>query len=147
MSNNFEPKIIGFLCNWCAYAGGDLAGVSRLQYPPNMRAVRVMCSGMVHPDLVVDTLVKGADGVIIMGWHLGECHYLEGNHIALARAEAIQMILEDFGIDPRRFAIEWVSSAEAPRFAEVVTRFTETIRTLGPNPLNAKNHHRTEAVV
>ena len=135
MAENFEPVIVGFLCNWCAYAGADLAGVSRLQYPPNMRAIRVMCSGMVHPNLVVEALEKGADGVIIMGWHLGECHYLDGNNKALARAQAIKLVLEDLGIDPERFAIEWVSSAEAPRFAQVVTEFTEKIKSLGPNPL------------
>jgi F420-non-reducing hydrogenase iron-sulfur subunit len=138
MTEKYEPTILGFLCNWCAYAGGDLAGVSRLQYPANMRAVRVMCSGMVHPDLVVEAFNLGADGVIVMGWHLGECHYLEGNHKAQARAQVIQIILQDIGIDPERFAIEWVSSAEAPRFAKVVTRFTEKIRAMGPIALRSR---------
>lgn len=135
MSDEFEPKIIGFLCNWCAYAGGDLAGVIRAQYPPNMRAIRVMCSGMVHPDLVVEALKIGADGVIIMGCHIGQCHYQDGNSKALARVDVVKIVLEDMGIEPERFAIAWVSSAEGQRFAKVITDFTESIKLLGPNPL------------
>jgi F420-non-reducing hydrogenase iron-sulfur subunit len=130
----FEPLIIGFCCNWCSYAGADLAGVSRLQYPPNMRIVRVMCSGMVHPNLVIDALTKGADGVIICGCHIGDCHYLEGNVKAENRKEAIELLLEDFGLEPERFRLEWVSASEGPRFAEVMRDMTETIRQLGPSP-------------
>jgi F420-non-reducing hydrogenase iron-sulfur subunit len=133
-NEEFEPLIIGFCCNWCSYAGADLAGVSRLQYPPNLRVIRVMCSGMVHPNLVIDALTKGADGVIICGCHLGDCHYLEGNVKAENRKEAIELMLEDFGIEPERFRLEWVSASEGPRFAEVIKEMTETVRALGPSP-------------
>lgn len=133
-NEEFEPLIIGFCCNWCSYAGADLAGVSRLQYPPNMRIVRVMCSGMVHPNLVIDALTKGADGVIICGCHIGDCHYLEGNVKAENRKEAIELLLEDFGLEPERFRLEWVSASEGPRFAEVMREMTEAVRELGPSP-------------
>ena len=133
-NEEFEPLIIGFCCNWCSYAGADLAGVSRLQYPPNMRIVRVMCSGMVHPNLVIDALTKGADGVIICGCHIGDCHYLEGNLKAENRKEAIDLLLEDFGLEPERFRLEWISASEGPRFAEVMRELTETLRELGPSP-------------
>ena len=133
-NEEFEPLIIGFCCNWCSYAGADLAGVSRLQYPPNMRIVRVMCSGMVHPNLVIDALTKGADGVIICGCHIGDCHYLEGNLKAENRKEALELLLEDFGLEPERFRLEWISASEGPRFAEVMREMTETIRELGPSP-------------
>jgi F420-non-reducing hydrogenase iron-sulfur subunit len=129
----FEPVIIGFCCNWCSYAGADLAGVSRQQYPPNLRIIRVMCSGMVHPNLVIDALTKGADGVLICGCHIGDCHYLEGNVKAENRKEAIELMLEDFGIEPERFRLEWVSASEGPRFAEIIREMTETVRALGPS--------------
>ena len=133
-NEEFEPLIIGFCCNWCSYAGADLAGVSRLQYPPNLRVVRVMCSGMVHPNLVIDALTTGADGVIICGCHIGDCHYIEGNVKAENRKEAIELMLEDFGIEPERFRLEWVSASEGPRFAEVIREMTEAVRSLGPSP-------------
>ena len=129
----FEPLIVGFCCNWCSYAGADLAGVSRQQYPPNLRIIRVMCSGMVHPNLVIDALTKGADGVLICGCHIGDCHYLDGNVKAENRKEAIELMLEDFGIEPERFRLEWVSASEGPRFAEVVREMTESVRALGPS--------------
>jgi F420-non-reducing hydrogenase iron-sulfur subunit len=129
----FEPIIVGFCCNWCSYAGADLAGVSRFQYPPNLRIIRVMCSGMVHPNLVIDALTKGADGVLICGCHIGDCHYLDGNVKAENRKEAIELMLEDFGIEPERFRLEWVSASEGPRFAEVIREMTETVRALGPS--------------
>ena len=133
-NEEFEPLIIGFCCNWCSYAGADLAGVSRLQYPPNMRIVRVMCSGMVHPNLVIDALTKGADGVIICGCHIGDCHYLEGNLKAENRKEALELLLEDFGLEPERFRLEWISASEGPRFAKVMKEMTEAVRELGPSP-------------
>ncbi len=136
-NEEFEPLIIGFCCNWCSYAGADLAGVSRLQYPPNLRVIRVMCSGMVHPNLVIDALTKGADGVLICGCHIGDCHYLEGNLKAENRKEAIELMLEDFGIEPERFRLEWVSASEGPKFAEVITNMTESVRALGPSPYRA----------
>ena len=130
----FEPLILAFCCNWCSYAGADLAGISRRQYPPNIRIIRVMCSGMIHPNLVIDALNKGADGVIICGCHHGYCHYLEGNLKAEKRADAIRLMLEDFGIEDERFRIEWISASEGPRFAQVMTEFTETVKKLGPSP-------------
>ena len=133
-NDEFEPLIIGFCCNWCSYAGADLAGVSRLQYPPNMRIVRVMCSGMVHPNLIIDALTKGADGVIICGCHIGDCHYLEGNLKAENRKEAIELLLEDFGLEPERFRLEWISASEGPRFAEVMREMTDSVRAVGASP-------------
>ena len=133
-SNEFEPLIISFCCNWCSYAGADLAGVSRIQYPPNVRIIRVMCSGMVHPNLVIDALTKGADGVLVCGCHPGDCHYQTGNLTAQKRAEAIKLMLQDFGIEEDRFRLEWVSASEGQRFAYVMKEMTETVRKLGPNP-------------
>lgn len=132
--SDFEPLIIGFCCNWCSYAGADLAGTSRLQYPPNIRIIRVMCSGMVHPNLVIDALTKGADGILICGCHPGDCHYQEGNLKAEKRAEAIKLMLQDFGIEDERFKLEWVSASEGPKFSQVVKEFTGIIKQLGPNP-------------
>jgi F420-non-reducing hydrogenase iron-sulfur subunit len=134
MSEAFEPKIIAFCCNWCSYAGADLAGTSRIQYPPNARIVRVMCSGMVHPNLVINALTGGADGVLICGCHIGDCHYLEGNKRAQARAEAIELMLEDYGLEPERFRLAWVSASEGGRFAEVMHEMVEAVRALGPSP-------------
>jgi F420-non-reducing hydrogenase iron-sulfur subunit len=134
MSDEFEPLIVSFCCNWCSYAGADLAGVSRLQYPPNIRIIRVMCSGMVHPNLVIEALTKGADGVLICGCHPGDCHYGEGNLKTEKRSEAIILMLEDFGLEEERFRLEWVSASEGPKFAEVVREFTEQVKKLGPSP-------------
>jgi F420-non-reducing hydrogenase iron-sulfur subunit len=134
MQDEYEPLIVSFCCNWCSYAGADLAGVSRLQYPPNIRIIRVMCSGMVHPNLVIDALTKGADGVLMCGCHPGDCHYKEGNLKAEKRADAIFLMLEDFGLEPERFRLEWVSASEGPRFAQVAREFTDQIKKLGPNP-------------
>jgi F420-non-reducing hydrogenase iron-sulfur subunit len=130
----YEPLIVGFLCNWCSYAGADLAGTSRIQYPPNVRVIRVMCSGMVHPNLVINALTKGADGVLMCGCHPGDCHYLEGNLKAEARAEAIDLMLMDFGLEPERFRLEWVSASEGDKFAKVVTEMVKQLKELGPSP-------------
>ena len=130
----FEPLIIAFCCNWCTYTGADLAGTSRIQYPPNVRIIRVMCSGMVHPNLVIEALTKGADGVLLCGCHPGDCHYLEGNLKAQKRAEAIDLMLEDYGLEPDRFRLEWVSASEGQRFADVVTNMVESVRAVGPSP-------------
>lgn len=129
----FEPLIITFCCNWCSYAGADLAGVSRIQYPPNIRVIRVMCSGMVHPNLVIDALTKGADGVLVCGCHPGDCHYREGNLKAEARADAIKLMMQDFGIEEPRFRLEWVSASEAPRFAQVIAGMVSEVKALGPS--------------
>jgi F420-non-reducing hydrogenase iron-sulfur subunit len=134
MNDEYEPLIVSFCCNWCSYAGADLAGVSRLQYPPNIRIIRVMCSSMVHPNLVIEALTKGADGVLICGCHPGDCHYEDGNLKTEKRADAIFLMLEDFGLEPERFRLEWVSASEGPKFAQVAKEFTEQIKKLGPNP-------------
>ncbi len=135
MTSHSEPIIIGFLCNWCSYTGADLAGVARLQYPPNLRPIRVMCTGMVHPALVMEAFYQGADGVIIMGCHPGECKYKNGNEKALARVEVLALELAGVGINPKRLALEWISSAEASVFARVITHFTHQIQKLGPHDL------------
>ncbi|MCW3992836.1 MAG: hydrogenase iron-sulfur subunit [Candidatus Bathyarchaeota archaeon] len=131
----FEPKIVGFLCNWCSYAGADLAGVSRIQYPSNMRIIRVMCSGRLAPEAVVKALYYGADGVLILGCHIGDCHYLTGNHQAMKRVAILRRLLSYLGVDPRRVKLDWVSASEGSRFAQIVTEFTEEMRKLGPSPL------------
>jgi F420-non-reducing hydrogenase iron-sulfur subunit len=130
----FEPLLLAICCNWCSYTGADLAGTSRLQYPHNIRIIRVMCSGMVHPNLVIDALSKGADGVLMCGCHPGDCHYLEGNLKAEKRADALFLMLEDLGIEPERYRLEWVSASEGQRFAELMKEFTDTIKSLGPSP-------------
>ncbi len=134
MQDEFEPKIIAFCCNWCSYAGADLAGVSRLQYPTNVRIIRVMCSSMVHPNLVIDALTNGADGVIICGCHPGDCHYIEGNLTAEKRADAIILMLEDFGLEEERFRLEWVSASEGPKFAQAMKEMVDTVKEVGPSP-------------
>jgi F420-non-reducing hydrogenase iron-sulfur subunit len=130
----FEPLVIAFCCNWCSYTGADLAGVARLQYPANIRIIRVMCSSMVHPNLVIDALTKGADGVIMCGCHPGDCHYIEGNLRAEKRADAIILMLEDFGLEEERFRLEWVSASEGPKFAQVMIEMVDTLKQLGPSP-------------
>ncbi len=129
---SFEPKIIGFLCNWCSYTGADLAGTARLKYPPNMLAIRVMCSGRVDPGFVLDAFQKGADGVLICGCHPGDCHYVEGNFKCMRRVPLTVKILEGTGINRRRLRLEWVSASEGARFQKVINEFTEEIRALGP---------------
>jgi len=132
MVEKFEPNIIGFLCNWCSYAGADLAGTSRIQYPPNLKVIRVMCSGRVNPIFVVNALQQGADGVLIGGCHPGDCHYERGNYLARRRMAVLKKLLEYTGIDPNRVRMTWVSAAEGNKFAEVVKQVTEDVRKLGP---------------
>ena len=134
-AEQFEPIIIGFLCNWCAYGGADLAGVSRLQYPPNIRTIRTLCSATVGPQQILKAFQKGADGVFVGGCHIGDCHYVAGNYMTVKRIAFTKALLELSGVDPERLCLKWVSSAEGPRFAKVVTDFTEKIRGLGPSPL------------
>ena len=128
----FEPKIIVFACNWCSYAGADLAGVSRLPYPSNVRIIRVMCSGRVDPAFVLKAFLKGADGVIVAGCHPGDCHYLEGNLRAKERIDNMVEALKLLGWEVDRFRLEWISASEGKRFAQIMTEFTEKIRELGP---------------
>jgi F420-non-reducing hydrogenase iron-sulfur subunit len=131
---DFEPSIVGILCNWCSYAGADLAGISRIQYQPNIRVVRVMCSGRVDPQLVLYTLLDGADGVIALGCHPGDCHYQSGNLEAREKFEALLKVLRNAGLEGR-FKYEWVSASEGQLFAEVVGEFTDHIRSMGPSPV------------
>jgi len=135
MTEEFNPKIIGFLCNWCSYAGADLAGVSRIQYPPNIRTIRVMCSGRIDPVLVVEALINGIDGVIVTGCHIGDCHYLTGNYYAEERMVALKHALNNTSIEPDRIRLEWVSASEGKRFGDVAAEFIDQIRSLGPNPM------------
>ena len=128
----FEPRIVGFLCNWCTYTGADLAGTARVKYSPNIRSIRVMCSGRVDPVFIVKALYEGADGVLIGGCHPGDCHYQEGNYKALRRYLLLKRILPEYGIEPERVRLEWVSASEGERFGHVVDQFTEEIRKLGP---------------
>jgi len=130
--NNFEPHIIAFMCNWCSYTGADLAGVSRLKSPPNIRVIRVMCSGRVDPSFVLRAFQLGADGVLIAGCHPGDCHYQEGNFKALRRTVLLRKMLRQFGVEPERVRLEWISASEAERSRDVTTQFTEQIRQLGP---------------
>jgi len=128
----WEPKIIGFLCNWCSYTGADLAGVSRIQYPSNIRIIKVMCSGRVNPQFVLKAFMEGADGVLVSGCHPGDCHYIEGNYHARRKLTMLTDILGFTGIDLKRFQMSWVSASEGKKFAEIVTAFTEQVKELGP---------------
>ena len=130
--SKFEPVIVGFLCNWCSYTGADLAGTSRAHYVPNLRIIRVMCSGRVEPTFVLKALQDGADGVLVAGCHPGDCHYQEGNYKAMRRMELLKRMLDQFGIEPERFRLEWISASEANEFVHVVNEMTEQIRALGP---------------
>jgi len=131
----FEPKIVGFLCNWCSYAGADLAGTSRTSYPQNLRIIRVPCSGRVDPLFVLKAFQDGADGVMVLGCHPGDCHYQQGNYFAQRRYALMHRLLEFTGLESERLYVEWVSASEGKKFAEVTTTFTEKIRALGPTPL------------
>jgi F420-non-reducing hydrogenase iron-sulfur subunit len=128
----FEPNIIGFLCNWCSYAGADLAGTSRMKYPPNLKAIRVMCSGRVDPAFVLEALSRGADGVLIAGCHPGDCHYQAGNYKTNRRVKLLKRLVEEMGIEPQRIRFEYISAAEGQKFASVVTEFVAEIKKLGP---------------
>lgn len=132
MSGDFEPKIVGFLCNWCSYTGADLAGTSRLQYPPNIRIIKVMCSGRINPQFVLKAFQEGADGVLVSGCHPGDCHYIEGNYHARRKLTLLRDLMDYMGINQGRFQISWVSASEGHKFAEVVRRFTEQVKELGP---------------
>ena len=132
LATRFEPKIVGFLCRWCAYTGADLAGLSRINYPPNVTPIRVNCSGRIDPTLVLKALAAGADGVLIAGCHPGDCHYINGNVKTIRRFKLLQNLLDEFGIEKERVRLEWVSASEGGRYANIVESMTEEIRTLGP---------------
>lgn len=135
----FEPFILAFACNWCSYAGADLAGVSRFQYPPNIRIIRLMCSGRVAPNFIMDALSKGVDGVLVAGCHIGDCHYISGNEKAQDRIKSTKELLLMLGLDEKRVRLEWISASEGKRFADVMTEFVNEIKALGPSPLNSAN--------
>ena len=130
--NDFEPVIVGFLCNWCSYEGADGAGRARKNYPPNLRVVRVMCSGRVDPQFILQAFKEGADGVMILGCHPGECHYKEGNIQVLKRFVMTKTMLSQFGIEKDRLKLDWISAGEQEKFVQVVSDMTERIRQLGP---------------
>jgi F420-non-reducing hydrogenase iron-sulfur subunit len=135
MIKEFEPNIIGFLCNWCSYAGADLAGTSRMKYPPNIKSIRVMCSGRVDPVFVLEALRKGADGVLVAGCHPGDCHYQSGNYKANRRMKLLKKLLEELNINPKRVRFEYISASEGAKFASVATEFVDELKKIGPNPL------------
>lgn len=128
----FEPRIVGFLCNWCSYTGADLAGTSRIPYAPNLRVIRVMCSARIDPSFVLRALVAGADGVLLCGCHPGDCHYVEGNYKAMRRFRLLKRLLAQYGVEDERVRLEWVSASEGARFAGIVDDMTAKIRDLGP---------------
>jgi F420-non-reducing hydrogenase iron-sulfur subunit len=138
LSTHFEPKIVGFLCRWCAYTGADLAGTSRIKYPPNVTPIRVNCSGRVDPTFILKALSSGADGVLIAGCHPGDCHYTNGNVKTIRRFKLLQRLLSQFGIEKERVRMEWVSASEGERYARIVQSMTEEIRSLGPLDWKAK---------
>ena len=132
MTDKFQPKIVSFLCNWCSYAGADLAGTSRIEYPHNVRIIRVPCSGRVDPLFVVKAFLEGADGVMVLGCHPGDRHYQQGNYYAQRRYAIMHKLLDFTGVDYDRLFVDWVSASEGKRFAEVVTKFTNRIIEMGP---------------
>ena len=135
MRDNFEPNIVGFLCNWCSYAGADLAGTSRLKYPANIKTIRVMCSGRVDPVFILKALREGADGVLIAGCHPGDCHYRNGNYKANRRIKLLKKLLVELGLESERVRFEYISASEGKEYADLINEFTDEIKKLGPNPL------------
>ncbi len=132
---DFEPRIVTFCCNWCSYAGADGAGVARLQMPTNFRIIRTMCSARVDPEFILRAFSKGADGVMVLGCHPGDCHYIGGNYRARRRIALLRLVLEQYGFDPKRLKLEWVSASEGEKFQKTVNEFVDTIKALGPTPL------------
>ena len=134
----FEPKIVAFLCNWCSYTGADLAGTSRMKHSPNLRIIRVMCSGRICPTFVFKALQEGADGVLVCGCHPGDCHYHEGNYKCLRRFKLIEKYITQMGVEPGRLRLEWISASEGKLFAELANEMTQTIKNLGPSTIKAQ---------
>jgi F420-non-reducing hydrogenase iron-sulfur subunit len=129
----YSPQIIAFLCKWCSYTGADLAGTSRMEYKPNVKAIRVMCSGRIEPTFVLRAFRQGADGVLICGCHPGDCHYQTGNYRCLRRYHLLQKYIQQMGIEPERLKLEWISASEGKQYAELINSFTQTISELGPS--------------
>lgn len=142
-ANGFQPKIVAFFCNWCTYLAADLAGTSRMKYAPNTRVIRVMCSGRVDPQFVLEALSKGADGVLIGGCHPGDCHYQEGNYKALRRYTLLKRMLIDLGVEEERIRLEWISAAEADKLRDVINEMSEQIGALGPADLEVPSEQFT----
>jgi len=136
--DKFEPKIVAFFCNWCSYAAADLAGTSRMQYPPNVRIIRVMCSGRVNEVLIFKAFAVDADGVLVAGCHPGDCHYMKGNLSARRRVAGLKPFLKAIGISSDRLRLQWIGASEGPKMAETINSFTQTIKNLGPSPLNRR---------
>lgn len=137
---DWTPRIIRFACNWCTYAGADLAGTSRMKYPANIRIVRLLCTGRIDPTFILKAFLRGVDGVFVGGCHPGDCHYQSGNSKAQRRIVLTKRLLKQFGIDPERLRLEWISASEGARFAEVITRFTKEIVSMGPNIPQGTGH-------
>jgi len=138
----FQPRIVVFACNWCSYAGADLAGVSRRQYVPTTRVIRVMCSGRVNPGFILEAFRLGADGVLVTGCHPGDCHYISGNENAVVTVDKTARLLKLLGLEVERLRVEWISAAEGARFARLMTEFTEQVRQLGRTPLGDRGAGR-----
>ena len=136
--DSFNPEILVFCCNWCSYAGADLAGVSRFQYPPNIRIVRVMCSARVEPRFIIRALKNGIDGVLVTGCHIGDCHYISGNEYTRERMANLEVLLKKIGIEKERFRLHWISASEGKQFAELITEFTEGVKKVGPSKIPKK---------
>ena len=135
--DGWKPKILGIVCNWCSYAGADLAGSARAQYPPDIRIVRLMCTGRVDPLFIMKAFMDGADGVLVSGCHFGDCHYLEGNYKAAKRMFLLKSVLKDLGIEDKRLRMTFVSASEGAKWAKVVDDVVKTVNTLGPSPIKA----------
>ncbi len=138
---SWEPKIVGFLCNWCSYRGADLAGISRLHFAPNVKVIRVPCSTRVEPAFVVKAFQSGADGVLILGCHPGDCHYIEGNYKTIRRVPLLKKMLAQFGIEDERVRLDWVSASEGEKYAKIINDMTEKVRALGPFNNNTEGNH------
>jgi len=147
MPEEFEPNILGILCNWCTYAGADLAGTARTQYPTNVRVIRIMCTGRLDPAFVLKALSVGADGVLVSGCHIGDCHYLAGNFKSRRRIALLRKLIEEYGYDRERLRMTFVSASEGAIWAEVVQDMVNTIKKLGPNPLKQVGGVGQEGVV
>jgi len=139
MTEEFEPRIVAFLCKWCSSAGSDLAGVSRLEYPPNVVPIQVMCSGSISPLYIFSAFNKGADGVLVSGCHPGDCHYTKGNYYARRRLNLVKKLLEYIGLEPERFQMSWVSAAEGQKYTQVIKQFVEELKPLGPQTKLRRN--------
>ena len=138
MVEKFEPRIVGFLCNWCSYAGADLAGTNKLKISASLTPIRVMCSSRVDPVLVETAFLQGADGVLVAGCHPGDCHYQEGNYFTRRRFAVLKKVVKTLGLESDRLQLSWISASEGQRFADVVNDFSDRIKKLGPNPLRKK---------